>query len=240
MRTRTAYPIESWLPIPGWGGLYSVSNLGNVRIEVKRQNIRAGQHLQQATVKDSYLQVALSRDGTPTTVERHLVHRLVAMAFIGPIPEGYVVNHLDGDKQNNRRSNLEICTHQQNIHHAMRELGHRRDGAHNPAAKLTEADVLRIRERAAAGETHKAIAADYKLSGVMVGDIADGKAWKNVGGPRSTTKRSKRLTPSEREEAVRKVLAGESTINSVARALGVDHAAISYHVKKARNAAPAC
>lgn len=45
------------------------------------------------------------------------VHRVVAQTFIGKIPKGMEINHLDGDKHNNNINNLEIVTRQQNITH---------------------------------------------------------------------------------------------------------------------------
>ena len=47
------------------------------------------------------------------------VHRLVAEAWIGPIPDRYQVNHIDGNKWNNKLDNLEITTASENIRHAM-------------------------------------------------------------------------------------------------------------------------
>jgi hypothetical protein len=51
------------------------------------------------------------------------VHRLVALAFCEN--DGYpIVNHIDGDKQNNHYSNLEWCSHAHNRLHSARVLGH--------------------------------------------------------------------------------------------------------------------
>ncbi len=47
------------------------------------------------------------------------VHSLVAQYFIGPRPEGYQVNHIDGNKTNNHYSNLEYVTPMQNIRHSV-------------------------------------------------------------------------------------------------------------------------
>lgn len=45
----------------------------------------------------------------------YTIHRIVAETFLGSIPEGYDVDHLDGDKSNNSVTNLEIVTHQENM-----------------------------------------------------------------------------------------------------------------------------
>ena len=45
----------------------------------------------------------------------YTIHRIVAETFLGSIPEGYDVDHIDGDKSNNCVTNLEIVTHQENM-----------------------------------------------------------------------------------------------------------------------------
>lgn len=54
-------------------------------------------------------------DGRETTV-----HRVVVEALHGQIPEGLTVNHLDGDKANNRPDNLELATQGEQVAHAYR------------------------------------------------------------------------------------------------------------------------
>lgn len=48
-----------------------------------------------------------------------LIHRVIAQAFIGDIPEGWVVNHIDEDKTNANVMNLEICTISHNTRHSL-------------------------------------------------------------------------------------------------------------------------
>lgn len=103
--------MEEWRDIPGYEGLYQVSNLGRVKslnyhLTGKEQILRPG--------KDrigGYLQVGLSKGGK----RKHFkVHRLVWEAFNGPIPEGYECNHINEDKTDNRLENLNLMTPKEN------------------------------------------------------------------------------------------------------------------------------
>lgn len=104
---------EEWRDIPGWEGMYQVSNLGRVRaIRVKVLN--------PYKTRTGYLVATLWNGAEPT---RHGVHRFVAQAFI-PNPAGKEqVNHINGDKSDNRVENLEWVTSQENNLHRCRVLG---------------------------------------------------------------------------------------------------------------------
>lgn len=64
------------------------------------------------------------------------VHRLVWETFNGGIPEGLIINHLDGNKKNNDLSNLELMTHSENIRHAF-------DSGLHDSWKLSQIEVDR-------------------------------------------------------------------------------------------------
>lgn len=109
------------------------------------------------------------------------VHRLVAAAFIGTCPDGMQVNHKDGVKSNNHVNNLEYVTAMENIHH-----GHA-NGLYNPPkgeehanSKLTECDVLEIRERLSDGETQQSIADSLGVDRSTISYIKTGKLWRHV------------------------------------------------------------
>lgn len=154
--------------------------------------------------RDGYAEINIYRDGIGRTLR---VHRLVVQAFIGPIPRDLVVNHKNGERADNRICNLEVITIRENILHAWNEL--RRKPTNT---KLTEAQVVSLRERRATGEAVKTLAAAYNISGAMVSNIASGKAWKHTGGPRTKSQAPTRspLTDEQALELIRRFYTGES------------------------------
>lgn len=102
---------EIWKDIPGYEGLYQVSNLGNVK------SFFTGKLLKKLPHSTGYLAVVLYKDRTS---KRRTVHRLVAMAFL-PNPESKLtVNHKNGNKHDNSVDNLEWATHKENQRHAVK------------------------------------------------------------------------------------------------------------------------
>jgi hypothetical protein len=149
---------ERWQEIPEWGGIYSASDAGNVRINIRRHNIRAGKLLKMFRDADGYLTVQLTCEWreNETGFKRagfkanSRVALLVLAAFRGPRPSPqHQSNHKNGQRDDNRLENLEYATPAENTHHAMRELGRDYRGARNPAAMMTEAEVIELRELAA-------------------------------------------------------------------------------------------
>lgn len=106
-------------------------------------------------------------------------HRLVYHHFKGEIPCGMVINHINGIKDDNRPENLEAVTHSQNREHAYKTgLIMRQYGERNPASKLTNKQVLEIRETyAIGGITQTQIAAKYGVSQVAISKITRGKRY---------------------------------------------------------------
>lgn len=98
---------QTWLPIPDYEGYYEVSDSGEIR-RVKGWN-GEGNILAKVPDRDGYLKVHLSVNGK---AKKRLVHRLVMRAFIGE--SNLEVDHLNGNKQDNRLSNLEYVTTSEN------------------------------------------------------------------------------------------------------------------------------
>lgn len=141
--------IEVWKDVVNYEELYEVSNLGNVR--------RKAKNLATPTSMHGYQNVSLSKGGL---VKTHLVHRIVARAFL--TGEKDQVNHKDCSKTNNNVNNLEWVTVQENIDHAVENQLHRdQNGENNNMVKLTEDDVLLIRNMLGDGITAYSIHRDY-------------------------------------------------------------------------------
>lgn len=108
-------PDEIWKDIAGYEGPYQVSDRRRIRSLNYRGTGKT--HLLIPGVAAGYLQVSLCKSGI---VRSFKVPRLVAQAFV-PNPDNKPeVNHIDGDKENNERSNLEWCTGSENRSHAHR------------------------------------------------------------------------------------------------------------------------
>jgi hypothetical protein len=104
---------EIWKDVLGYEGLYQVSNLGQVKsLNYNRTGIE--RILKARLSKDGYYEVMLCKNGKGKSFR---VHRLVVMSFIGEIPKGSVVNHLNEIRTDNRLENLEICTNKENINY---------------------------------------------------------------------------------------------------------------------------
>lgn len=104
---------ELWKPIPGYEGLYEASNFGRIK-SLKRRGARE-RILKPNTCGKDYLCVLLYKEGTRKV---SYVHRLVAQSFIPNLENKREVNHINGDKHDNRTKNLEWCSRSENLLHA--------------------------------------------------------------------------------------------------------------------------
>ena len=108
------------------------------------------------------------------------IHRLVAIAFIPNPKKLSDVNHKDGNKHNNQRNNLEWVTHKQNTAHAIATGLSHVNGELNPNAKLTNADVVAIKNMFVRGSKNAEILAKFPIKASMLFLIKSGKNWAHV------------------------------------------------------------
>lgn len=188
---------EEWRWIPDIP--YEASSFGRIR--------RNGRIITPGAVSTGYLRFTPCVDGTP---KARYIHRAVALAFIGPCPEGQEINHKNGIKSDNRPENLEYVTRLENVRHAHRiglipkpirkpkpprilkglARGKRhwtylrpddvRRGDDRSSSKLTSAQVKAIRESVAAGEMQSAVADRIGISRAQVCRIVNRKHWSHL------------------------------------------------------------
>lgn len=115
--------IEEWRPVKGYEGYYEVSNLGRVRGVERTIIMPDGRvHVRKQRIKslymnpDGYMTVKLSKDAHDV---RRPVHRMVYESFIGDIPDGMEINHMDFNRTNNTPDNLEVLSHIENIRYTI-------------------------------------------------------------------------------------------------------------------------
>lgn len=117
---RIRMDLEHWRPVRGFPD-YFISNYGNI-VSLKKNKLK---RLKPGVGSHGYYNIYL---GNPENNKRKTgatIHTLVATAFLKQRPaERMVVNHLDGNKLNNRADNLEWCTDHENHVHAHKILGH--------------------------------------------------------------------------------------------------------------------
>lgn len=167
---------EEWRVVEGFPD-YEVSNLGRIRRRTDTTNKKRGDILSQWQRETGYTGIHLRRDDDTHNL---YPHRIVAEAFI-PNPEGKpCVNHKDGNKSNNRASNLEWCTYKENTQHA-RDNGLLNDcfGADNGMAKLCANDVREIRNLS--GEIPQYEIADmFGISTAQTSRIINRQRWSHI------------------------------------------------------------
>jgi hypothetical protein len=130
---------EEWRKIPGSDPRYEVSNLGRMRsFTWGRMKI-----LKCTCAANGYPRVSISCG--KLGVRYANVHRYVMEAFVGIDPRKPCVNHIDGNKQNNKLSNLEWVTQSENCLHKYR-IGRGVSGNKHWGTKVSDEDILVIRK----------------------------------------------------------------------------------------------
>lgn len=157
---------EIWVDLEESCGQHSVSSKGRIYSK-KYSRILKG-----CPNQKGYLSLDLRRGkawgnaGTPS------IHSLVAKYFIGPRPDGYQINHKDGNVKNNSVTNLEYVTGLENMRHSYDS------GLRNTA--FSDAQVLAILNEVKTGKTYVEIAKMFNTQGSSVSDIIRGRRYSRV------------------------------------------------------------
>lgn len=106
--------------VDGFNGRYFVDEQGNIYSMTRKGAVLgSAESILKPADNRGYKRVVLRHKGDDTSHGRY-VHRLVAAAFVeNPDPSNLLeVNHINGDKSDNRAENLEWCSRKENIDHA--------------------------------------------------------------------------------------------------------------------------
>ena len=154
---------------------YEVSNLGGVRRISSARGTSAGR-VRRTHLMNGYPALCLKIGRRPFM---RYVHRMIAEAFIGPIPKGWHVNHKDGVKSNSVLSNLEIVTIGENRAHSYRVLGippnRGKLGVEHHNARLSWEQVCEVRAAYNDGVGPTELGRRYGLSRQGIHRIVTGK-----------------------------------------------------------------
>lgn len=111
LKMENSTQIERWLPVVEYEGYYEVSDAGrikrlaNARVNGWKEKIKTN-----ILGTRGYMGVLLSKNGKR---KKFTIHRLVAIAFLGP--SNLQVDHIDGDKLNNNLLNLRYLNGRDNV-----------------------------------------------------------------------------------------------------------------------------
>lgn len=170
---------ETWLPVPGYEGFYTVSDHGRVfsvpRITHGAKVVKrvGGAFLAQARMSGGYGRVSLYKHGKK---KLFFAHTLVLTAHVSPRPSGLFGCHKDGNPSNNRLDNLRWATPSENTQD-MFAHGTAYTGERHWKTKLTNSDVSEIFARLGAGETGLDIATRFGVTPSCVSAIKTGRSW---------------------------------------------------------------
>jgi hypothetical protein len=209
---------------------YTISDTGEVfNKKNKKMKLRI--------TPNGYVQLCLRINKTYFYV---YAHRAVYESFIGPIPTGLEINHIDGNKLNNSLSNLEAITPKENKRHAWDTgLAYH----HNPheryhVQKKLEKDIPldMVEEICKALEspdsTYLEIAEKFKIEPWIIYHIMNGNLWLDISSKYKLKQRFKKRAKKykERDEIIFKLRSKGYTIQQIADELGISFDATARRI----------
>ena len=149
------------------GHTYSIDTNGVVVNETT-------EHILKGRIKNGYHLVCINQKYLP-------IHRFVAIAFVSNPDNKPYVNHIDGHKANNEAGNLEWCTHQENMTHAVETgLWVKSIGIEHGKCNTTEDEVRRVCEFLEEGYNWKYIKYHVSMTRNTYLNIRRHATWKHI------------------------------------------------------------
>lgn len=157
---------------------YDVSEFGTVYSWKSGERVP----LKQRVDIDGYKTVGLYKDGV---CKRIKVHRLVANAFLDKIDGKNCVNHIDGNKWNNSKTNLEWCTRSENSKHASENgllvYGSKQRLGKAKQRRFTKEQIAAIKELYFSdGVSQREIGKMFGCDHSVISEIVTGKIYKDI------------------------------------------------------------
>ena len=156
---------------------FEVSNTGKLR------NIKTGTTYRQYKNHQGYYQVCVSLGGR-NAKKVFKIHRAVAETFIVKVKDKPIINHKDGNKENNNVDNLEWVTAQENTIHAIHAgLITYKSGTEVSQAKFTEEQVRYIKSNYIKHDKEfgcNALAKKFNVEHSIISRIIHNKTYKNI------------------------------------------------------------
>lgn len=168
---------ETWRPVPigGCSHRYECSSLGRIRSRITNRILRPAEN------SSGYLTVSLSEEAVPKRQRSFTVHSIVCRAFNGEPLKGQQVDHVNGNKRDNRPQNLEWVTSGENNRRAIRAgLARTCSGSGHANAKLTDQQVAAIRGEPEKRGVKARLARKYNVSEGTIRSIRANRTYRNV------------------------------------------------------------
>lgn len=178
---------EIWVDVKGYENSYMISNHG--RIKSKDRNVIGSNNSEIFTKgrlkilnlnKTGYLDIGLWKEGQ---CKRVAIHRLVAIHFVSNPGSKPIINHKNANKKDNKYSNLEWCTHKENIQHSWKNgLSSVLKGEKAINSILTRQKVLAIRRlfKINPKSNQRNIAKKLNVHYVTINNVITKKTWKHL------------------------------------------------------------
>lgn len=173
---------ENWKDVPGYEGLYQVSDFGKIRsfyFDKLNRSLSNNTKPIKPFLNDGYPQVRLYKNGTK---QDYKVHYLVMLSFVCDRPDGMQVGHTNAIRTDNRLINLSWVTPSENSRHAhyVTKTMPFTGGEKNSASKLKNKDVINIRKLKTNGLSNAEIAKIFKVTRQNINFICKKETWTHL------------------------------------------------------------